>query len=287
MSTKLNLVTEFDHDYEAVLIIGNGFDLNFGLKTGYNDFVASNYFKSLAEKGNSLVNYLEQQNSLLNWIDIENELKKYSSKIAKDDKGFFYEFVELSMSLSKYLKTIKLDSFDRNNHGFKLINKLKDYTLLIIDFNYTDTVIRLVEEIIDEDSNQLIDLVKIHGSIAEDNIIFGVEDQASIKSEHVFLKKSVNKNFKAIDFNLPIEQCSNFFVFGHSLGETDHMYFSDFFYNATSNKYYEKKNIILYYYGEESYYSLFSQIDVLTRKKISKLKQRNNFHMINTKTTLK
>ncbi|MFR8357316.1 MAG: AbiH family protein [Parabacteroides sp.] len=30
---------------KTLLIIGNGFDLNLGLKTGYCDFIKSDYFK--------------------------------------------------------------------------------------------------------------------------------------------------------------------------------------------------------------------------------------------------
>ena len=63
----------------VVAIIGNGFDLNLGLKTSYSDFVNSKDFKSLLNKGNYLVDYLDGKHNLQKWIDVENELKLYSA----------------------------------------------------------------------------------------------------------------------------------------------------------------------------------------------------------------
>ena len=36
-----------NNEYDAVLITGNGFDLNLGLKTGYCDFISSDFFCKL------------------------------------------------------------------------------------------------------------------------------------------------------------------------------------------------------------------------------------------------
>lgn len=58
-----------------IVIIGNGFDLNLGLKSGYQDYIKSAYFESLISKRNYLAMYLKKQNNLQRWIDIENELK--------------------------------------------------------------------------------------------------------------------------------------------------------------------------------------------------------------------
>ena len=68
-------------EYDSILIIGNGFDLNLGLKTSYQNFIASHVFKNLVDGNNQLCKYLNNQNELNRWIDIENELKKYSRDV--------------------------------------------------------------------------------------------------------------------------------------------------------------------------------------------------------------
>ncbi|MFR8357317.1 MAG: AbiH family protein [Parabacteroides sp.] len=74
------------------------------------------------------------------------------------------------------------------------------------------------------------EIIKVHGSIENKNIIFGVEDKANIKKEHIFLKKSYNINFTPIDISNYLEISDSIIFFGHSLGETDHTYFRDFFF---------------------------------------------------------
>ena len=60
-----------------ILIIGNGFDLNLGLKTSYSDFLASDEFLELSEdSSNLLVSYLNEQAKSSRkdrlWVDIEH-----------------------------------------------------------------------------------------------------------------------------------------------------------------------------------------------------------------------
>ena len=62
-------------DDSHIAIIGNGFDLNLGLKTSYTNFVNGNEFKSLLNTDNFLADYLSNKHDLQNWIDVENELK--------------------------------------------------------------------------------------------------------------------------------------------------------------------------------------------------------------------
>lgn len=72
---------------EKILIIGNGFDLNLGFQTSYNDFLSSDEFKMLADGDNQLAYYLSETNrhcqqTNINWVDIEHELKTFSAIIS-------------------------------------------------------------------------------------------------------------------------------------------------------------------------------------------------------------
>ena len=275
-------------EFDVIMIIGNGFDLNLGLKTAYSDFIESFFFESLLTKGNKLCLHLNGIHSLQKWIDIENEFKEYSRIVESDnDSDFFNEYKELTSSLKQYLNTISYENLDKNSRAYKLIAKIKDYRVLIIDFNYTFSVKNICKELGFELNNTTskFECLKIHGSIEEnDSIIFGIEDGARIVNKHVFLKKSVNKNFNTTDFSNEIYNNKNFIVFGHSLGETDHMYFKDYFVKTISqvnNK--VKQHVTVHYYGEESYYDLFAQIDSLTLNNISKFKHNSDFKTVDTK----
>jgi len=275
-----------DYNFDAIVIIGNGFDLSLGLKTSYTDFVKSKEFKLLLENENLLAKHLDGIHTLENWIDIENELKNYSKRFSRNNDNFFNEFKNLSSALKEYLNNLKDINLNEDLMAVKIIKAVENLPTLIIDFNYTDTVSKIAEFLKFDinTKNSHIHHMKIHGSLDTNDLIFGVEDKADISSKHVFLKKSVNKNFKPIDFSEEILTSTNFVVFGHSLGETDHMYFEDYFRKSSlSSKSRESQNIVVYYYGESSYYDLFAQIDKLTMKRVTKLKQLNEVEFYDTK----
>lgn len=268
--------------YEIILIVGNGFDLNLELETSYRHFIASKNFKDLENDNNDLAKYLSKAISLKNWIDVENELKHYSKKTSNNREKFYKDFTDLSEALKNYLKSIKYDWLDENKDAYKVISENRDKSILIIDFNYTSTISKILYDLDlgTDNNNEKIEHIKIHGSIKSNDIIFGVEDKADIKHEHIFLKKSVNENFNPIDFRMAMEKCEYFIVFGHSLGETDHMYFEDFFYNI-SNHNILSQNIQFYYYGEDSYHDIHAQLDRMTSRSIKELKQKNRVQFLN------
>ena len=174
-----------------ILILGNGFDLNLGLKTGYCDFVKSEQFLKLVKGGSELAIHLYDQNSLHNWIDIENELTACSLRQLGNLKK---EYDEVCLALIDYLEQIEYP----NDHwpttkAYDLFEHYKDQEFVVIDFNYTPTSRLLLRHFgkSDEQIDKL--LIKIHGSTAARDIIFGVEDSANINRQHIFLKKSFNK----------------------------------------------------------------------------------------------
>ena len=152
-------------------------------------------------------------------------------------------------------------------------------TLLTLDFNYTASVKYILSECgmgKDEISTRLI---KIHGEAEKNNIIFGVEDKANIKREHVFLKKAYNLAYASINFSELFENIKDSFIFGHSLGETDHTYFKDHFLQSCS--YIKQKNkFAIYYYDDNAHYEIMKQIDDLTMQNLSSFKQNSTVRLI-------
>ena len=79
-------------------IIGNGFDLDLGIKSSYSDFFKSNEFNNLLGSNSScdFAKHLSKENIKgpdVKWVDIEVELKKYVNNLCiKSPKEFKLEF---------------------------------------------------------------------------------------------------------------------------------------------------------------------------------------------------
>jgi hypothetical protein len=270
--------------YTDILIIGNGFDLNQKLLTSYSDFIKSKQFTDLQGKNNYFVDYLSKRFNIQKWIDVENELKLYSRNKAIQEaiNSFKEEFIIVCNALKEYLIKIDYTSIDKNAYSYKAIEKIKDKDFLILDFNYTETTKLILEELGVDREDIEKRLIKIHGDLKTE-IIFGIEDNVNIEKNHVFLRKAYNKNFTSINLKVPIESCQSLYFFGHSLGETDHMYFKPFFEKYSMPQYFGKgKKIELYHFGEEGYSQLFMQIDAMTNRHLSIFRQNNEIEFIDT-----
>lgn len=268
---------------DVLLILGNGFDLNLGLKTSYADFIKDT-FDTNKECENSLCSHMIKvlNTSELNWIDIENELKKYSKSLPEQcsmtNKQFKEEYQMLCNLLKEYLLKVsdrkKWDSETlnnmRNTEAYKVLSKVIQYpTYFIANFNYTPSVQNLGLNILTDK------IIHIHGSLEPDSgIVFGVEETANINNEHVFLHKSRSKYINLNSFNHLLRSSNEIIFFGYSLGETDHYYFSSFLSHVSGKK------ITFYHYNEDDYENLYKQLTILTGKRCTKLKTNNEIEFI-------
>lgn len=265
--------------FKELIIIGNGFDLNLGLKTSYGDFMQSEYFSSIPTGSNLFPQYFRAANSASNWIDIENELKKVSKYYSSPENDFY----ELCEKLKQYISSVAYENLNRDSHAFRFISSLMGLDFLILDFNYTNTTKILLREIGFPDDMINKSLIKVHGSVEEGNIIFGVEDKADINPDHVYFKKSFSRYFKGINLFNEADKIETIKIFGHSLGDTDFMYFHKLFQTISDESYTGlSKKIYLYYFGRESYKNLHIQLEKLTDNNLFTLKRNNEFIPIDT-----
>jgi hypothetical protein len=271
---KINL------DYSELLIIGNGFDLNLGLKTSYNEFLQSDIFTEMTHYGNAFAMHLSNRSGFVKWIDIENELKMISLSVDRDDMESHFDI--FFNAFTKYLRQLDYDKFDEKSHAYKFINSIRERNFLILDFNYTVTTKNLLLNNGFADDVIQSRLIKVHGSI-DDSIIFGIEDSAQVKREHIFLKKSYHPNFKGINLFKEASKIKTIRIFGHSLGQTDHFYFDKFFESISMiGERESEKEIYLYHYGKDGYKDLHIELEKLTKQNLFGLKQNNDFIPIDT-----
>lgn len=255
-----------------IIVIGNGFDLNLGLKTSYKDFIESIYFQSLAEENNSLAVYLMSKTDLNNWVDIEKEITEYSIRIQNTDTNVKNNFKALKEALAKYLLEVQEAEIDQASQAFKMIQEEVETADKIYNFNYTSTVYKVADILGIDISNKHS---YVHGSIENMDIIFGVEDTAGIYPQHIFFKKSYNKNINDSDISNFLRRENDVVLFGHSLGITDSSYFSTYIFQLTLE--FNNPELKFYHYGESGYDEMMIMLDVYTMNQLTKLIHNNKF----------
>ena len=103
-------------------IIGNGFDINLGLRTGYKDFYEW-YVDQPSENDPDVVkNFKNEINSCLNntternWSDLELALGKYSAQVSSDQFPILY--MNIASGLKDFPTFTHVSYQTENQRGF-------------------------------------------------------------------------------------------------------------------------------------------------------------------------
>lgn len=262
-----------------VFIIGNGFDLSLGLPTSYTDFIKSDIFKKHLDNSELFKHFYEKIN-IEKWVDIEAELVNISKK-GNNNPKFLDDYKLLCRILCEYIESIGIENINRKSPAYELLrshyNTSESY---IANFNYTNTVQFILNELTISDVDITDSVHHIHGDCLSKNIVFGVNDNARIDANHVFLYKSTSNHDGGRGIKNALKAASRVFFFGHSLAESDRMYLVDFF----RDLYVFENDIELHFfhYGETGYHDLHKSLHELTSNNVSELKSRNTFHVHDT-----
>jgi hypothetical protein len=216
---------------QILYMIGNGFDLNLGLKTSYNDFYQ--YYKTV-ESGNINVQKLKKNISKTydSWADLELALGNYTQHLEKIEE-LDDILLDIGEELSKYLhlEENKLKNFEIDQRKFfdylcfpenlflpadkenllRIKSKWKNHhwTLNIYTFNYTS----VIEKILGDKKNvllahhnnnlpiQLGDIKHIHGYL-ENDMVIGVNDTSQIKNESFHSNRDILESIVKTECNL-------------------------------------------------------------------------------------
>tara|TARA_B100001146_G_scaffold225198_1_gene247685 strand:- start:4166 stop:5194 length:1029 start_codon:yes stop_codon:yes gene_type:complete len=223
------------HRLKILYIIGNGFDLNLGLKTSYKNFYE--YYKSI-KSSKSQVNILKQNisSNYNNWSDLELALGQYTAELKTLDE-FDEVFEDIGEQLAEYLKKeeSKLDqnTIDKEKFFENLVkpedflpiadnNKIKTFKnnwlnhhwyIDIMTFNYTTVIERIIGNKKNikigyhpkhKDIITLRSVDHIHGFV-DKNMVLGVNDISQLgnkefqKNEDILeaiIKKECNKAYR-------------------------------------------------------------------------------------------
>ena len=231
-----------------VLVIGNGFDINLGLPSGYKDFVKSPEWKKLLSikrmakwknKQNQSLLYQIKSHQYDNWFNIEEEINTFvrehtnPKEITRDNNKA--DFDDLKDSLTRYLQRITNEyTTNQSCLAYTLIKNLKESPRChrhIFSFNYTDCLqlCGYNKYYYNPKACNILELTNIHGSL-DNGIVLGCE---------AFMGDKINKDYSFMyKYNMLTKpnhivqhllDASEVVFFGHSINEMDFCYFRDYF----------------------------------------------------------
>ena len=280
---------------KRTLVIGNGFDLDTGLKTSYSDFVRSSYWpfnNSMGGNGhNTLGSYLQKKRLLSTWFDVEEALYSYAKcglgraticgfDIGEHDKD---DFNKLKSSLTHYLHN--QEKIFEKSEGSTAIGVL--YALLtcggnlkIYSFNYTDLRKIAGRFAVSDDFT----FEHMHGSISGNDIILGIGDMSDINPHYYYFKKVAASNFASHPIVLDMVDSDEVVIFGHSLSANDYPYFKPYFHYLLeySNLRKNQRKLTIFTRSEKDMIEIKRQIEALTDNGITLLYSLNQVNIFCT-----
>ena len=278
--------------YKKILILGNGFDLDFGLKSRYRDFMNSQIWKKAKEDKDyatfGIINYLEEKSKLESWFDVETELLNYALEISEgtyrspqENDRIAFEFFQAK--LKEYLQE-EQDSLEHPHisTAMVMLNNIiaNGYFTNIYTFNYTD-----VSKFVAKYKIKLeIPITFMHGSLKKnDNIVLGIETDKKIHPAYKFLFKTNSRYYTSNNLIENLDEANEIVFFGHSINGMDFPYFKDFFKKQSQpSRDFKRKRITIFTYdinSEEKIRDNFREEGISLRELMS----RNDLTFLETK----
>lgn len=234
---------------KAVLVIGNGFDVDLGLETKYSDFAKSKEWETAynenagKSKCYSLLKYLNDRKETDKWFDIEQDLLEYAHVKTKD---FWHHDIKTDISeykivcdtLGKYLEN-HINAQSRNIADKRAIKLLRGFhsdntAMKTYSFNFTSLEhISKVAELLHFKSP-----CYMHGNVKDNTQILGIDTKSfgDIMPEYSFLIKSNNSHYQSTDIESDMMRAKEVIIYGHSLNMIDSVYFDDYLRELSSGK---------------------------------------------------
>lgn len=267
-----------------VLILGNGFDIDLGLKTKYRDFADSELWPFKDETGiihpeNRASNLLrdilnEKKEDVSSWFDLESIMAEfamhgscdeYDSHDIEQDQA---DYNTLVSSLTAYLKNAQQESIDPNSIAAIIFKAIvgNGYFNDIYTFNYTN--LRLIAGKLNITADFKYN--HVHGSLADNSIILGIECQSDFVPVYRFLCKEYNANYKSHLLRQRLSQADEIVFFGHGLSSIDYHYFAQLFAMCSKESMdtAQEKWLSFFTYDENSRLDLLDRLQQMNNRRL-------------------
>ena len=267
-----------------ILILGNGFDLDLGLKTKYWDFIQSKYFQdhTIGDQ-DRIFPFLKGFYEINKWVDLEYVLKEYA--INNVSSHLHNDFTLLCDSLCDYLLDLDYSLIKKDSVASNLLETVIDNTLFtrIYSYNFTNLqdIAKLLSIGIDKSSPSI---EYVHGNIKDRSIILGFEDDAEVDDSKLFMIKSFSPHYCSHNIQYDLDKAEEIIFFGHSLGSTDYHYFANFFQKQSRIDLKEEnsKKITIFTYDDKSRVELLTQLRAMNEKRTDLLFNLNKLQILCT-----
>lgn len=269
-----------DKPTQKYVVIGNGFDLNLGLRSSYNQFIEAiqkdfqlRTPKEIYEFNSLFIQSFDGER--LNWSDFETVFENQVLEInqqefMKEDEARRQFLIQKLNNDLKNLETYFHDYLSEDYENWKNKKLSKQSTLnplyreifqdsKIITFNYTDSVRDVLEK--DRIFNEQ-NFYQLHGRLADNNIVFGAGFSGTSKVEHLSISGSMDndklirtkhnhllvearmKYFSDLNLSKAINNENiDLFILGHSIAGSDLAFLSELFELST--------RIYIFYFNED------------------------------------
>lgn len=246
-----------------VFLIGNGFDLNIGLKTAYRDFLG--YYLNQNSR-TAVASALKEdiKNNIETWSDLEKRIGAYLSNVDSPEEAIEI-YNDITEKLKEYIRTEEskyvfvsntklmlndlsmpeqyLRPVDRNYIRANVKRSNEDWSIKIISFNYTTSLEKVIPldgrtPIIEKYNGyqrKIEDIEHIHGYVNK-RMVLGVNDISQIDNDVLknnarvirrYVKPECN-NTHGLEHDLKctkwINSASIICIYGMSLGDTDRIW---------------------------------------------------------------
>lgn len=277
---------------DTVFVIGNGFDIDLGLKSRYSDFAASTAwpFKLPSRDYSSpLAQFLNYHKEVDKWLDLEQLLGEYVvDAFARGGRSYDKDkadFMILKNSLAKYLTDLThMPDIRHESAAAKLlsrINLIGNDMASFYSFNYTEPKSFMLD--------CTVKACHIHGELSKDNIILGFGDSVNDVGEYNTLRKSFSADYKPPRIIQDLLGCRKAVFFGLSMGDVDYAYF-DYFFEAISKPENQNsdllgKEILFFTHNESSRDDILRNLFLKTKQRLSNLRTLNSLSIVTTADT--
>ena len=279
---------------KKLFIIGNGFDIDLGLKTRYSDFANSKVWDKLMENtygfDQDLLGALRDAKEKEAWFDIEKTMNDYvrairpeylTTDLVEKDKR---SFTEVAKALAEYLKkeqeTRTLESNRYAAQVLRLVSEVSGFEYYTFNYTSLGSIANSCGFKIDTSK-----ITHVHGSLGNDSIILGVlTDPANqIHEQYSFMYKDNSRFYSSNNMYEDFEKADDIIFFGHSVNGMDFPYFKDFFIKQSGMAgEYKSKHITIFTYDDDSNQQIRNSIRN-AQVDLTQLFRRNDIKIIQTK----
>lgn len=279
---------------KKLLIIGNGFDIDLGLKTRYSDFANSKVWDKLMKNtygfDQDLLGALRDAKEKEAWFDIEKTMNDYvrairpeylTTDLVEKDKR---SFTEVAKALAEYLKkeqeTRTLESNRYAAQVLRLVSEVGGFEYYTFNYTSLGSIANSCGLKIDTSK-----ITHVHGSLENDSIILGIlTDPANqIHEQYSFMYKDNSRFYMSNNMYEDFDKADDIIFFGHSINGMDFPYFKDFFIKQSGmDGEYKSKNITIFTYDDDSNQQIRNSIRN-AQVDLTQLFRRNDIKIIQTK----